>query len=269
MIRRALWLLPLGLGLLLLYLPLAAAGLASVNAAPHGLGWEGFTLGWSRQLAADPYVLAAARTTLALAVVSTLVATALGTLLALGLQRAPWPRRWAAALDALVELPVVTPDIVFAACLVIAFSALRALSDWFQPGLLTLVLGHVTFQVAFVALVVRARLVLIEGALSEAARDLYADGAQLLRRVTLPLLWPAVLAGGLLAFTLSLDDFVISFFCAGPDSTTLPIYVYSSLRRGLSPKLHALSTLTVLLAALLVLGLERLSRPFVADEVTA
>ena len=124
------------------------------------------------------------------------------------------------------------------------------------------------FQVAFVALVVRARLVLIEGELSEAARDLYADGWSLLRRVTLPLLWPAILAGALLAFTLSLDDFVVSFFCAGPDSTTLPIYVYASLRRGLSPTLHALSTLSVLLAALLVLGLERVSRPFDAPEAT-
>ncbi|MCA8921321.1 MAG: ABC transporter permease [Planctomycetes bacterium] len=266
--RRAAWWLPLGLGLLVLYLPLLAAGLASVNASRHGLSFEGFTLTWYRQLLVDPQVGAAARTTLVLALVSTALSTLLGTLLALGLQRAPWSRRASAALDALVELPVVTPDIVFAACLVIAFSLLRGLSAWFQPGLLTLVLGHVTFQVAFVALVVRARLVLIEGELSEAARDLYADGWSLLRRVTLPLLWPAILAGALLAFTLSLDDFVISFFCAGPDSTTLPIYVYASLRRGLSPTLHALSTLSVLLAALLVLGLERVSRPFDAPEAT-
>lgn len=264
--RRAGWALVLGVGLALLYLPLLATAAASVNAARHGLRWEGFTLDWYRQLLADPQVGAAARNTLIVALSSTALATLLGTLLALGLERAPWPRRALSALESLVELPVVTPDIVFAACLVIAFSALRLLSDWFQPGLPTMVIGHVTFQVAFVALVVRARLVLIEGALSEAARDLYADGLELLRRVTLPLLWPAVLAGALLAFTLSLDDFVISFFCAGPRSTTLPIYVYAGLRRGLSPQLHALSALTVLVAALLVLGLERLSRPLEPSE---
>ncbi|MEZ6183491.1 MAG: ABC transporter permease [Planctomycetota bacterium] len=266
MSRRALWALPVGLGLVVLYLPLLAAAVASLNAARHGLELQGVTLRWYLDLFQNPHVGRAAWVTLALAGVSTAIATVLGTLLALGLQRAPWSRRVAGALESLIELPVVTPDIVFAACLVIAFSLLRALSSWFQPGFLTLVIGHVTFQVAFVALVVRARLVLIEGELSEAARDLYAEGWELLRRVTLPLLWPAILAGALLAFTLSLDDFVISFFCAGPESTTLPIYVYASLRRGLSPELHALSTLSVLLAALLVFGLERLSRPFSSDE---
>lgn len=262
------WLTWLGalLGLLLLYVPLAAVAVASLNAARHGFAWEGLTLVWYQRLLHEPLVAEATRNTLVVALASTAISTVTGTLLALGLERCPWPARFQQPLESLVELPVVTPDIVFAACLVIAFKGLRALSPVFEPGFLALVIGHVTFQAAFVALVVRGRLVLIEGALSEAARDLYASGWRLLTRVTLPLLWPAVLAGALLAFTLSLDDFVISFFCAGPRSQTLPLYVYSSLRRGLSPELHALSTLTVLAGAALVLGLERATRPLTAEE---
>src|SRR5690606_15517873 len=196
------------LGLALLYLPLLAVAVASFNAARHGLRWEGATLAWYARLLADEAVAAAAWNTLLVALASTAVATVLGACLALGLERAPWPRRAADGLLTLIELPVVTPDIVFAACLVIAFSLLRVLGDLFEPGLPAMIVGHITFQTAFVALVVRGRLVLIERELSEAARDLYADGFTLLRRVTLPLLAPALLAGALLAFTLSVDAFV-------------------------------------------------------------
>ncbi|MGE0710914.1 MAG: ABC transporter permease [Planctomycetota bacterium] len=242
-------------GLLLLYLPLLAVAALSLNSARVGLRWEGLSLVWYQRLFADEAVRAAAWNTLLLALASTALATPLGTLLALGLERTPWSRRAAHALDVLGDLPVVTPDIVFAAVLVIAFNALRQLSSAFAPGLFVMVLGHVTFQVAFVSLVVRARLALIGQDLAEAANDLYADRWFQLRHVTLPLLLPGVVVGALLAFTLSLDDFVISFFTAGPRSATLPIHIYASLRRGLSPELHALSTLIVLVTLLLVSGL--------------
>jgi spermidine/putrescine transport system permease protein len=123
-----------------------------------------------------------------------------------------------------------------------------------------MIIGHITFQVAFVALVVRSRLVSLGREVEEAARDLFASTSYLLRRVTLPLLLPGIVAGGMLAFTLSLDDFVISFFTAGPDSVTLPLYIFAAVRRGVTPQIHALSTLVLLITIILVVGVERLTR---------
>jgi len=130
----------------------------------------------------------------------------------------------------------------------------------FEPGLLNMIIGHITFQVAFVALVVRSRLVSMGHEIEEAARDLFANTPYLLRRVTLPLILPGIVAGGMLAFTLSLDDFVISFFTAGPESITLPLYIFAAVRRGVTPQIHALSTLVLLATVILVVGVERLTR---------
>jgi len=246
--------------LALLYLPLLAVVVFSVNASRHGFVWRGFTLGWYAKLLQDEYVLELTRNTLVLAFVSTAIATVLGTLLALGMQRFPWPKPARFAMELVLQLPVVTPDIVFAAAMVVMFGLLRLAWSIFTPGLLTMIIGHVTFQTAFVALVVRGRLALLGPTLDEAGRDLYADRLFLFRTITLPLLLPGVVAGALLAFTLSLDDFVISFFTAGPTSTTLPIYIYASVRRGVSPEIHALSTLIVLVTVFLVLSVERATR---------
>ncbi len=245
--------------LALLYVPMLAVAVVSVNASRHGFAWRGFTLAWYARLLGDRSVLEAAWNTVVLAAASTAVATVLGTALALGMSRYPWPRWLRGTLDFTVYLPVVTPDIIFAAALVIAFSVLRAASGFFQMGMTTMIIAHITFQIAFVALVVQSRLATIGRAVEEAARDLYADTRTLLRRVLLPLLMPGIAAGAMLAFTLSLDDFVISFFTAGPESTTLPILIYASVRRGVTPEIHALSTLIFLATVLLVLGLERLT----------
>jgi spermidine/putrescine transport system permease protein len=193
-------------------------------------------------------------------VVSTVVATVLGTILAIGMDRFPWSKRSAAGLDILLHIPVVIPDIILAAALVVAFGLLRLLSSIFEPGLFNMIIGHITFQIAFVALVVRSRLVAIGREVEEAARDLFADNWYLLRRVMLPLLLPGIVAGGMLAFTLSLDDFVISFFTAGPDSQTLPLYIFAAVRRGVTPQIHALSTLVLLITIILVVATERLTR---------
>ncbi len=258
--RASRWVsIPAMVALALLYLPMLAVGVFSVNAARHGFAWKGFTLRWYTGLLQNRYILEAAWNTLVLAVCSTVIATVLGTLLAIGLSRFPWPRPARRFLDLTLYLPVVTPDIVFAAALVVAFSLLRVISSAFNLGLFTMILAHVTFQIAFVALVVQSRLATIGRSLEEAARDLYADTAGVLRRVILPLLMPGIVAGAMLAFTLSLDDFVISFFTAGPDSVTLPIFIYASVRRGVTPEVHALSTLVFLVTVLLVLGIERLT----------
>lgn len=247
--------------LALLYLPLFAVAIYSVNSARLGMVWRGFTLDWYWKLVRNPVIIEAARNTLVLAVVSTAVATPLGVLLGLGMTRFPWPRWMQYWLDLIVYLPVVTPDIIFAAALVVAMGLLSLLSPVFDPGLLRMILAHVTFQVAFVALVVIGRLAVIGRTVEEAARDLYSNSPGLLRRILLPLMMPGIFAGAMLAFTLSLDDFVISFFTAGPTSTTLPIYIYSSVRRGVTPEIHALSTLIFIVTVLLVVGLELIIRP--------
>ena len=214
-----------------LYLPLFGVAVFSVNAARRGLVWKGFTLDWYIKLMDNAWILEAAWNTLVLAVVSTVVATLLGTILAIGLDRFPWSKKISNLLDIILHIPVVIPDIILAAALVVAFGLLRLLSSVFEPGLLNMIIGHITFQVAFVALVVRSRLVAIGREVEEAARDLFAGNWYLLRRVMLPLLMPGIVAGGMLAFTLSLDDFVISFFTAGPESQTLPLYIFAAVRR--------------------------------------
>jgi spermidine/putrescine transport system permease protein len=124
-----------------------------------------------------------------------------------------------------------------------------------------MIIGHITFQMAFVALVVRSRLVAIGREVEEAARDLFASNWYLfLRKVMLPLLMPGIIAGAMLAFTLSLDDFVISFFTAGPESQTLPLFIFAAVRRGVTPQIHALSTLIMLVTVMLVVLTERLTR---------
>ena len=242
-----------------LYLPLLCVAVFSVNASRSGLTWGGFTLDWYRRLLHNDLVLRAAWNSILLAVVSTVISTALGTLLALGIQRIPWGKRSGKAMEALLNLPVVTPDIIFAVALVIAFGALRALTGLFQLGMPTMVVGHVAFQIAFVALVVRSRLQAIGQDLEEAAFDLYASYGRLLWTVILPLLGPGIFAGAALAFTLSLDDFVISFFTSGPDSITLPIFIYAAVHRGVTPEIHALSTLVMLGTILAVSVMQKLT----------
>lgn len=243
-----------------LYLPMLAVALFSFNRTRHGLGWGGFTLDWYARLLQNEALLEAAKNTFLLAFLSTLLSTLLGTLLALGLERHPFGRRVRGLLESTLYLPVVTPDLILAAALVVAFSVLRQVIPLFEPGLFAMIVGHVTFQVAFVALVVASRLKSLPRELDEAARDLYATYPFYLRRVLLPLLAPGIVAGAMLAFTLSLDDFVISFFTAGPTSQTLPLLIYASTRRGITPEIHAASTLLFLLTVVLVLNAERFTR---------
>ena len=243
-----------------LYLPLGAVAVFSVNATRYGLTWRGFTLDWYIKLFQNEFILEAAWNTLVLAVVSTIVATILGTVLAIGMDRFPWGKKTDTFLDLVLHIPVVIPDIILAAALVVAFGLLRVISSLFEPGLFNMIIGHITFQISFVALVVRSRLVSIGRDVEEAARDLFASTPYLLRRVTLPLLLPGIVAGAMLAFTLSLDDFVISFFTAGPESVTLPLFIFAAVRRGVTPQIHALSTLVMLITVILIIGMERFTR---------
>jgi len=243
-----------------LYVPLIGVAVFSFNTARRGLVWKGFTLDWYIKLFYNEWILETAWNTLVLAVVSTLVATVIGTVLAIGLERFPWSRKTSNLLDIVLHIPVVIPDIIMAAALVVVFSIFRMVSTAFEPGLLNMIIGHITFQIAFVALVVRSRLSAIGREVEEAARDLFAGNWFLIRHVMLPLLMPGIIAGGLLAFTLSLDDFMISFFTAGPESQTLPLYIFAAVRRGVTPQIHALSTLVMITTVILVILTERLTR---------
>jgi spermidine/putrescine transport system permease protein len=242
-----------------LYLPMLSVMVFSVNASEVGLKWGGFSLRWYEQLWTNATILNAARNTLFLAVVSTCISTVIGTMLAIGMFRFPWSRQKMRQLNLLLHLPVVTPDIIFAVALVIAFQVIRYFTGWFDLGMGSMIVGHVTFQISFVALAVKGRLELIGSDIEEAASDLYAGYGRVLFAVLLPMLWPGILAGAMLAFTLSLDDFVISFFTSGPKSTTLPLFIYASVKRGITPEIHALSTLLMLATIACVALMQKLS----------
>jgi spermidine/putrescine transport system permease protein len=229
---------------LFLYAPIAIIVLYSFNSARFGVGWKGFTTQWYGALLDNSQALAAAKTSLILALISTAISTVLGALLGYGLGRYRFPGREFAAR--FLYLPIFVPDIVMAVALLLFYSLLRGWFEFVELGLFTMVLAHVTFQIPFVTIVVRSRLADFDPTIEEAARDLGANPWQTFRHVTLPMMFPGVVAGALLAFTLSLDDFVVSFFTSGPGSTTLPMLIYSSVKRGITPDINALSTLLVL-----------------------
>src|SRR5438128_3058222 len=229
---------------LFLYAPIAVVMVYSFNAARFGAGWKGFTTKWYGALMENSQAIAAAENTLLLAALSTLVSTAFGTMLGYGLSRYRLPGQ--NPVERFLYVPVFLPDIVMAVSLLLFYSLLRRWFEFFELGLTTMVLAHVTFQIPFVSIVARSRLLDMDPAVEEAAHDLGASSWQTFRHVTLPMMFPGVVAAALLAFTLSLDDFVVSFFTSGPGSTTLPILIYSSVKRGVTPDINALSTLLVL-----------------------
>ena len=242
--KRALLWLAIGL-FLFLYIPIIILIIYSFNDSNQIGIWSGFSLRWYGELLRNESVLDALKLSLWVAVWSTIISTILGTLTALALERHSfWGK---VTYDAVLYLPIIIPDIVMALSTLLFFVVLGvALSKY------TILIAHVAFNISFVAIVVRARLADMNNTLEEAAADLGANEWQSFRRVTLPLLMPGIISGALLAFTLSLDDFVITFFVAGPGSTTLPVRVYSMIRFGLTPEVNAVSTLMFLGSTLLV-----------------
>ncbi len=226
-----------------LYLPIVVIVALSFNQSRFGVRFTGLTFDWYIRLFNNDRILDYLTNTLIVAVISTIVSTILGTLLAIGLVRFQF--RLQNALRYLLYVPVVVPDVVMGISLLLLFDVVRDAVGWPRLSLFTIILAHISFQIAYVTLVVRARLMLLDPTLEEAAKDLGATPWHTFREVTLPLIMPGVVAGALLAFSLSLDDFVVTFFTSGPGSTTLPLYIYSSVKLGVSPEIHALSTLMV------------------------
>ena len=250
-----------GLVYVFFYLPVFVLVLFSFNEARTGGRWTGFTTEWYARLAENDQIKSATLNSILIAVVATAIAVVLGTMLSLALDRHVFRGRRAA--EQAVYLPVIAPEIVTGVALLAFFSLVlgrlnevlgRSAADALRFGRPTVVIAHVAFCTAFVALVVRSSLRNLDPAVEEAAQDLGASGWTTFWRVTLPSIAPGVLGGALLSFTLSLDNFVITFFVAGPGATTLPIEVFGQLRRTISPEVNAISTLIFAASTLLLVG---------------
>lgn len=236
-----------------LYLPIAVLMVLSLNKSGMPTAWGGFSLEWYGKLAENPKIIGAAWNSLVVAVWATVISTILGTLLALGVERA----RPSATREALLFSPMIIPDIVLAIALLSFFTLVK-----FTLGLRSIVMAHVVFNLAFVCAVVRARLKSYDWSLNEASRDLGATAFTTFMRITLPLIGPAVLAGALLAFTLSIDEFIIAYFTAGAgqSSTTLPMQIYAMIRFGVTPEINAMASVVMLVSFVMILAAQRLNR---------
>ena len=234
-----------GLFYLFLYAPIIILVVYSFNASRFPTYWTGFTLEWYQVLFADHLIGSALKNTLIVSVSSTIIATIIGTMVAVGIER--YRFRTKPAVDGLLFMPIIIPDIAMAIMLLVFFVLINM-----DLGLNTIIISHVAFNISFVAIIVRARMASLDSTMEEAASDLYANEWKAFWRVTFPLLIPGILGGALFAFTLSLDDYVITNFTSGPGSTTLPIRVIGMTRRNITPEINALSTMMLLAAMLLV-----------------
>ena len=227
--------------MLFLYGPIIVLVLFSFNAAHLSMTWRGATLKWYAALWHDEALLAATANSLLIATVSTIGATGLGGLLALGMEQMPHRRQQ--MLEGSLVLPLVIPEVMMGVALMLLFVTVHM-----PLGLITVILGHIVFNIPLVTIMIRTRLRKLDPMLREAAADLGADSWQVFRYVTLPLLRPAIWGAVLVAFTVSLDDFLVTFFTAGPGATTLPLKVYSMIKSGVTPEINALSALLLLVS---------------------
>lgn len=245
-------LVPLWLGYAFLYVPIVVVVIMSFNDSANLFVWRGFSLRWYAELAQDQQIMQGLVNTLIVATGATAIATVLGTLLAYGIQhytRGGLVRAFAIA-------PAILPDLLLGIGLLTLFAALS-----FSLGLHSVILAHGVFATAFVTAIVLARMANLDPSLEEASRDLGAGPVRTFVRVTLPQLAPGIVAGALLAFTLSLDEFVIAFFTTAPTQPTLPIVIYSLVRFGVTPEVNALASLLLLVSIVAVIAAQRLTRP--------
>jgi spermidine/putrescine transport system permease protein len=246
-----------------LYGPIALIVGFSFNAGRYAMSWQGFSLQWYGKAFSNPLILKALETSLTVALSTAFLSCIIGTMTALGLERVQGKLR--TIFDALLYIAIMVPGIVIGISTLIAFVTLFNLVNPFletmwnfkvEMGVWTVIASHVLFNLAVVCMLVRARLTGMDRRLVEASEDLYATPWGTFRQVVLPLLTPSILAGFLLSFTFSFEDFIITFFVSGPN-VTLPIYVFSSIRRGVTPEINALGTV-VLLSSLLLLALAQI-----------
>jgi spermidine/putrescine transport system permease protein len=240
-----------------LYLPLISLIAFSFNNSRRTIRWEGFTLDWYGRLAGDDALITAFVNSLTIAAMSTAVSVVLGAMAAIALWRFRFPGK--GVFDGMITLPIVVPEICMGVAMLVFFGTI---APWPRDLVWPLDLGaiaiaHITFSFPFVTVVVRARLASFNREMEEAARDLGASELRAIRDVVLPHIRPALISGALLAFTLSLDDFVITFFTAGPNTVTFPVKIYSMVRFSVTPEVNAASTvLMVITVALTLIGMK-------------
>lgn len=221
---------------LFLYVPISAVVVFSFNSGEQTAVWQGFTFDWYAALFEDAALWRACRNSLIIAGAATLIATVIGTATALAIER--YRFRLRTALVRCLYLPIIMPDIVLAIALLTFYVQARM-----PLGLTSVIIAHGVFNIAYVTIVVRARLQGYDNSVEDAALDLGATEWQTFWRITLPLIAPGIIGGAMLAFTLSIDDFVITFFTAGVGWTTLSVHIYSLLKFGITPKINAISTM--------------------------
>jgi putrescine transport system permease protein len=244
----------LAFGLAFLYLPIAILVIYSFNDSRLVTVWGGWSLRWYAALGRDSAMLEAASVSLRIAALSASAATVLGTLAAVALTRAG-RFRGRMLFSGMIYAPLVMPEVITGLSLLLLFVALE-----FERGFWSIVIAHTTLTMCFVAIIVQARLAMFDRSLEEAALDLGCPPLKTFLTVTLPLIAPAVAAGWMLAFTLSLDDLVLASFVTGPGATTLPIRIYSEVRLGVKPEINAVSTILIALAALGLITASLLAR---------
>ena len=230
-----------------LYAPIIVLVIYSFNKSKMNVIWTGFTLDWYKRLFENTDLLEAFRNTLLIAGISTITSTIIGTISALGLYKYNFPLK--KLVNRLIYIPIVIPEIVLGISLLSVFTMANL-----KLGLVSIIISHIAFSIPFVITSVRSTLNLLPKEYEEAAIDLGANKFNVFTKVTLPLIMPGVVSGGLLALTLSMDDVVISYFTAGPGSNTLPLQIYSIIKTGITPDVNALSTL-ILLVTIIVLTL--------------
>ena len=253
------------LGYLFLYTPIIIVVIFSFNDSRSTAQWAGFTTHWYVDMITDTQIIISLWNSLFVAIVSTIISTIIGTLAAMAMER--YRFRGQLGMDAMLYLPVIIPDIAMAIMLLLFFNLSGIGFEVWDVDIFgihlsvpySVIIGHVAFNIAFVAIVVRARLSQMDQTLEEAAQDLYANTWETFRKVTLPMMMPGILGGALLAFTLSLDDFAITFFTSGAGFNTLPVRVFGMIKKGVTPKINAISTL-MLAMSLILIGFSLISR---------
>jgi spermidine/putrescine transport system permease protein len=238
---------------LFLHLPIVVLVIFSFNNSKYGVSWVGFTWDWYRRLLERQDILNGLQASLIVGAIATAVSAVFGTLIALAIARHRFKGR--TAIEAFLYIPLVTPEIVVGISLLILYVLLGI-----PLGLTTITIAHIAFCISFVVVVVLARLQGMDQNLEEAAMTLGADEITTFWKITVPLLWPGILSGALLAFIMSFDDFVITSFVSGTGSSTLPIVVYSMVRKNIEPSINAISTIILVATSILIYLSDRLSR---------
>jgi spermidine/putrescine transport system permease protein len=248
---RTLWMrLWVGAVMVFLYAPLVVLMIFSFNDSKRNVVWRGFTTKYYEKALGNDQLVEALINSLTIAALATLASLVLGTLAAVLLWRFRFP--WKGAIDGTISLPIIVPEICLGVAFLMFFAAVGWPTDLVWPfNLGAITIAHITFCFPFVTMVVRSRLASFNREQEEAAKDLGASEAQVFRDVLIPHINPALVAGALLAFTLSLDDFVITYFTSGPDTITFPVKVYSMVRFSVTPEVNAASTLLIILTVVL------------------